>query len=155
MLKTYHTRDELLLTCLISDMGEANRCCWYDRLKLLRLRHSLADEDVQKLAAASHGYVGADISALCQQAAMCALRRHVAAQRLQQTVSEQPDQEAAAVSLSGTEHPARPEASVFQADAAKPPLQAREQLSRVNCESTFRLTFLTDGASGSFMRVSP
>lgn len=86
---------------------------------------------MQKLAAASHGYVGADISALCQEAAMCALRRHVAAQSLQQTVPEQPNHEAALVSPGSTEHvPARPEVSTSLTDAAKPPLQVWEQLSR-------------------------
>ena len=49
------------------------------RVKLQRLNHSLAEGDVEAVAAASHGYVGADISALCQEAAMHALGRHVAA----------------------------------------------------------------------------
>ena len=53
------------------------------RVKLQPLNHSLAEGDVEAVAAASHGYVGADISALCQEAAMHALSRHVAARQLQ------------------------------------------------------------------------
>lgn len=47
------------------------------RVKLEDVNHNLQDEDVRALAAASHGYVGADLAALCQEAAMCALRRVV------------------------------------------------------------------------------
>ena len=49
------------------------------RLKLQTLNHSMEEGDVEAIAAASHGYVGADVSALCQEAAMHALGRHVAA----------------------------------------------------------------------------
>ena len=93
-------------------------------MKLLPLKHSLGEEDVQKLAAASHGYVGADISALCQEAAMCALRRHVAKQRLRREVPEQPHKEAAAVVSSSAEHVFNDsEASTSPTDAPKPALQ--------------------------------
>ncbi|BDA47155.1 probable ATPase family protein 2 homolog at C-terminar half [Coccomyxa sp. Obi] len=47
------------------------------RVKLEDINHNLQVEDVRALAAASHGYVGADLAALCQEAAMCALRRVV------------------------------------------------------------------------------
>ena len=95
-----------------------------DRVKLRALTHSLAEEDVRKLAAASHGYVGADISALCQEAAMCALRRHVAARRPQQQPAEQPIQELAAVPPDSTgTAPTEPEASISADDAARPALQ--------------------------------
>ena len=94
------------------------------RVKLLALTHSLVEGDVQTLAAASHGYVGADISALCQEAAMCALRRHVAAQRPQQQMPEQLNPELAALSPKSTGHvPNGPEASASAADAARPALQ--------------------------------
>ena len=96
----------------------------HDRVKLLPLKHSLAEEDVQKLAAASHGYVGADISALCQEAAMCTLRRHVAKSRSQPNNPEQPHQEATTmVSSSAEDVLDESEASAFPTDAAKPALQ--------------------------------
>ena len=99
-------------------MLKLNGLC--DRVKLRALTHSLAEEDVHKLAAASHGYVGADISALCQEAAMCALRRHVAARRPQQ----QPIQELAALPPDSTgSAPTEPEASISADDAARPALQ--------------------------------
>lgn len=53
-----------------------------DRLDILRkmligIRHSLDDVDTVGLAEEAHGFVGADISALCSEAAMAALRRAV------------------------------------------------------------------------------
>ncbi len=48
------------------------------RTKLRRLKHSLSDEQVASLAAAAHGFVGADLAALCNEAAMAALRRIIA-----------------------------------------------------------------------------
>jgi SpoVK/Ycf46/Vps4 family AAA+-type ATPase len=48
-----------------------------NRIKLKDLNHSLLEEDIQHLAAVTHAYVGADLAALCQEAAMCALRRVV------------------------------------------------------------------------------
>ena len=96
------------------------------RVKLLRLRHSLADSDVEKLAAASHGYVGADISALCQEAAMCALRRHVAGQEPRHAALKQPHPILAAAPPSNTEPSANgPQASVLPDAAAEPDLQVR------------------------------
>ena len=44
---------------------------------LRRVRHRLTPEEVDELAAGAHGFVGADIAALCQAAAMTALRRCV------------------------------------------------------------------------------
>ena len=54
-----------------------------DRVEILRkmlvgIRHSLNDADAGALAQEAHGFVGADISALCSEAAMAALRRAVA-----------------------------------------------------------------------------
>ena len=49
------------------------------RVKLAGLRHSLTEEKIAALARSAHGFVGADIAALCGEAAMTALRRHVAA----------------------------------------------------------------------------
>ena len=43
------------------------------------LQHEVAEEQVAKLARAAHGFVGADLAALCSEAAMTALRRVVAA----------------------------------------------------------------------------
>ena len=48
------------------------------RTKLRRLKHSLSDDQVASLAAAAHGFVGADLAALCNEAAMAALRRIIA-----------------------------------------------------------------------------
>lgn len=43
--------------------------------------HGLGDAEVAALAAAAHGFVGADLAALCNEAALAALRRAVAARR--------------------------------------------------------------------------
>lgn len=45
--------------------------------RLSSMRHSLAPEDMQELATSTHGFVAADLSALCNEAAMAALRRRV------------------------------------------------------------------------------
>ncbi|EIE21729.1 nuclear AAA ATPase [Coccomyxa subellipsoidea C-169] len=47
------------------------------RVKLEDINHNLCEENICALAASSHGYVGADLAALCQEAAMCAVRRVV------------------------------------------------------------------------------
>eukprot|EP01018_Ginkgo_biloba_P016819 Gb_01408 [translate_table: standard] len=47
---------------------------------LRRMNHSLANGDLQSLAANTHGFVGADITALCNEAAMSALRRYISNQ---------------------------------------------------------------------------
>ncbi|KAK9141321.1 hypothetical protein Scep_011002 [Stephania cephalantha] len=39
--------------------------------------HSLVDSQVQHLASSMHGFVGADIAALCNEAALVCLRRHI------------------------------------------------------------------------------
>lgn len=39
--------------------------------------HTLLDEDVQHLAGVTHGFVGADLFALCNEAALVCLRRYV------------------------------------------------------------------------------
>ncbi|XP_047983509.1 calmodulin-interacting protein 111 isoform X1 [Salvia hispanica] len=39
--------------------------------------HSLLDEDIHNLAMATHGFVGADLAALCTEAALVGLRRYV------------------------------------------------------------------------------
>ncbi|KAJ7547451.1 hypothetical protein O6H91_08G086500 [Diphasiastrum complanatum] len=44
---------------------------------LLTMDHSLSVNDVESLAADTHGFVGADMAALCNEAAMTALRRYV------------------------------------------------------------------------------
>ncbi|CAA6660156.1 unnamed protein product [Spirodela intermedia] len=41
------------------------------------MHHDLSYEEIQSLALATHGFVGADLSALCNEAAMIALRRYV------------------------------------------------------------------------------
>jgi len=59
-----------------NNISDAHLC---RRVKLAGLRHTLTEEQVAALARAAHGFVGADIAALCSEAAMTALRRCVAA----------------------------------------------------------------------------
>ncbi|CAH9105362.1 unnamed protein product [Cuscuta epithymum] len=42
-----------------------------------KMDHSLLEKDIQHLATATHGFVGADLAALCNEAALVSLRRHV------------------------------------------------------------------------------
>ncbi|KZV47567.1 calmodulin-interacting protein 111-like [Dorcoceras hygrometricum] len=44
---------------------------------LSEMQHSLSDKDVQTLSMATHGFVGADLAALCNQAALVCLQRFV------------------------------------------------------------------------------
>ena len=44
---------------------------------LSRMRHALTNADIETLASATHGFVGADLSSLCNEAALVALRRNV------------------------------------------------------------------------------
>ena len=46
------------------------------------MRHCLSEEDIDAAADAAHGFVGADLAALCDEAAMAALRRVIAAKHL-------------------------------------------------------------------------
>ncbi|XP_010554743.1 PREDICTED: calmodulin-interacting protein 111 isoform X2 [Tarenaya hassleriana] len=41
------------------------------------MQHSLSDIQIQQLAMATHGFVGADLASLCNEAALVCLRRHV------------------------------------------------------------------------------
>ncbi|KAK4378102.1 hypothetical protein RND71_004398 [Anisodus tanguticus] len=41
------------------------------------MEHAISDKDVQDLATATHGFVGADLAALCNEAALNCLREHV------------------------------------------------------------------------------
>ncbi|CCH58429.1 hypothetical protein TBLA_0A06380 [Henningerozyma blattae CBS 6284] len=43
--------------------------------KMSSERHSLSDEDIQSIASKTHGYVGADLSALCRESVMKAIQR--------------------------------------------------------------------------------
>jgi SpoVK/Ycf46/Vps4 family AAA+-type ATPase len=52
------------------------------RIRLEGMRHGLAEADIQGLAASMHGFVAADVAALCQEATLCALRRIVTARGL-------------------------------------------------------------------------
>ncbi|KAL4086270.1 hypothetical protein PRIC1_014398 [Phytophthora ramorum] len=45
------------------------------RVALRRLPHKLTNSELQELSATAHGYVGADLSALCKEAALLALHR--------------------------------------------------------------------------------
>lgn len=44
---------------------------------LARMSHALAESDIETLAVATHGFVGADLASLCNEAAMVALRHFV------------------------------------------------------------------------------
>ncbi|KAK9282491.1 hypothetical protein L1049_005410 [Liquidambar formosana] len=44
---------------------------------LSEMKHSLLDMEIQHLAMATHGFVGADLSALCNEAALVCLRRYI------------------------------------------------------------------------------
>lgn len=41
------------------------------------MKHSLSDQDIQNLAMGTHGFVGADLAALCNEAALVCLRQYV------------------------------------------------------------------------------
>lgn len=47
------------------------------RTLLSEVDHSLSSTEIESLALATHGFVGADLAALCNEAAMTALRRHI------------------------------------------------------------------------------
>uniref|UniRef100_A0ACD5W911 Uncharacterized protein n=1 Tax=Avena sativa TaxID=4498 RepID=A0ACD5W911_AVESA len=47
---------------------------------LIGVHHSLTSEEVESLAFATHGFVGADLAALCNEAALSALRRYISVQ---------------------------------------------------------------------------
>lgn len=51
----------------------------YEILQTLlgEMEHALLDKDVEDLAIATHGFVGADLAALCNEAALNCLREHV------------------------------------------------------------------------------
>lgn len=61
------------------EMGIMDKLCHHCRAKLKGLKHSLTEENIDDLAAAAHGFVGADLAAICNEAAMAALRRHISA----------------------------------------------------------------------------
>ena len=44
---------------------------------LCSMRHSLREGEILELAAGTHGFVGADLSSLCHEAALAALRRYM------------------------------------------------------------------------------
>ena len=44
---------------------------------LSKLKHNLQDPEIFELAAGTHGFVGADLSSLCNEAAFATLRRYV------------------------------------------------------------------------------
>lgn len=57
------------------------------RVTLARLPHSVTDDQLQELSSSAHGYVGADLSALCKEAALVALQRSFALRQKQQRLS--------------------------------------------------------------------
>ena len=89
------------------------------RAKLKAVRHCLAEEDVDALAAVAHGFVGADLAAICDEAAMAALRRVIAARRsppaVQHLQSKQPHHEVQGPSHTGKHKGEQLQASCRQA----------------------------------------
>jgi len=59
-------------------------CC-----RLSSTTHCLTDQQVHQLAATTHGFVGADLAALVNEAALSALRRHIQQQQQQQLETQQ------------------------------------------------------------------
>jgi len=47
------------------------------RRLLIGVHHSLSNEELESVALATHGFVGADLAALCNEAALSALRRYI------------------------------------------------------------------------------
>jgi SpoVK/Ycf46/Vps4 family AAA+-type ATPase len=57
------------------------------------VKHSLSTEQIHQLAQHTQGFVGADLAALVNEAALSALRRHVTALQQQELRSAQPMQQ--------------------------------------------------------------
>ena len=97
------------------------------RAKLKAVRHCLAEEDIDALAAAAHGFVGADLAAICDEAAMAALRRVIAARQslpaVQYPGSKQPHHE-----VQGPSHRGKHKGEQLQAGS----LQAAQDIQTVN-----------------------
>jgi AAA family ATPase len=47
-----------------------------------KMQHSLSKQDLARVAGATHGYVGADLSNLCKEAALCTFKRAMQAMRV-------------------------------------------------------------------------
>uniref|UniRef100_A0A0E0BGT4 AAA+ ATPase domain-containing protein n=1 Tax=Oryza glumipatula TaxID=40148 RepID=A0A0E0BGT4_9ORYZ len=64
---------------------------------LVGVQHSLSCEQLESLASATHGFVGADLAALCNEAALSALRRYISLKKSSQQLgyydnnAEKPD----------------------------------------------------------------
>ncbi|MQM01475.1 hypothetical protein Taro_034235 [Colocasia esculenta] len=56
---------------------------------LNEMKHGLSNKEIQSLAMATHGFVGADLSALCNEAAMISLRRYITNKRVGALTLEQ------------------------------------------------------------------
>jgi len=97
------------------------------RAKLKAVRHCLAEEDIDALAAAAHGFVGADLAAICDEAAMAALRRVIAAHQsspaVQHPGSKQPHHE-----VQGPSHREQHQGEQLQANS----LQASQDIQAVH-----------------------
>jgi SpoVK/Ycf46/Vps4 family AAA+-type ATPase len=61
--------------------------------RLLSVKHSLSTEQIHQLAQHTQGFVGADLAALVNEAALSALRRYVTALQRQELRSAQPIQQ--------------------------------------------------------------
>ena len=66
---------------------------------LRRLSHNLKESEIDELSAGAHGFVGADVAALCQAAAMSALRRRITANNSHSNSSSSNDADALADGL--------------------------------------------------------
>ncbi|KAL1914765.1 uncharacterized protein VTP21DRAFT_8023 [Calcarisporiella thermophila] len=61
------------------EIGIPNANARFSILKTLlrNIPHSLSEEEIQQISAISHGYVGADLAAVCREAGLKALKRNV------------------------------------------------------------------------------
>ena len=107
-------------------------------------RHSLSDSDIEEVAAAAHGYVGSDLAALVNEAALVALRRYLT----QQQDSSTGAQPAAASSLRTTP-PAAPlqlaELCVTREDLGKAESRVRPSALRELAVEVPRVTWADVG----------
>lgn len=64
---------------LLNDIGVPSSAQRFDILRtiLSGMRHSLSDTQLEQIAMATHGFVGADLAALCCEAAFVCLRQHL------------------------------------------------------------------------------
>ena len=121
----------------------------------------MAEEDIDALAAAAHGFVGADLAAVCDEAAMAALRRIIASKQHSSADPPTPlpfahPQAKESYASSNEQHPARSEAQVTAQDqrVSSPQCRLTPTKPKQQTEGTSPKTSLTgrtpdSGVAGS------